>query len=467
MAQIGILAICIILPLFLVTDYYVLPFVMLIAVIGGLVILKKPFIGLLIYLLIFYVRPQEIWFTQVVALEKTIGIAMLVLTFLKLKMQDDFKFNITGVHYAVAGFVLAMLLTVSTSIWISRSWEVWVKAIRLLIVFFCVIHLVDTEKQFKFFILYTILGTAFHATSAVVNYYNGIRKVEMGIERAFAMDTSLGDPNSLAATIIYTLPLIYYYFTKKTSISIRILLFGISLIALWCIVLTGSRTGMSGVLVFGMLIIWERRHKIRNFIVIASLLIIGWVIMPDQYKERFISVTDMDTSEDATGAAVSARSRYEFLKYGFVMLMDRPIYGYGPGNFSTAMGTIYGNTWLQAHTLPAQLMSEMGLLGIISFGFWIYLLAANIKRLKSHFKSTGNIFMLNMTLAMKAHIWLLFFMGVGGHNLYRYNWYILSAIVVMMMKEGISGFGKTETGGRKIQELEPGKMLSEATEEGN
>jgi hypothetical protein len=148
------------------------------------------------------------------------------------------------------------------------------------------------------------------------------------------------------------------------------------------------------------------------------------------------------------------------------MFLDKPLYGYGPGNFSTAMGMVYNRNWLQAHTLPAQLLGEMGGLGIIAFGVWIYLLAVNIRRMKAYFKSTGNDFMLNMTLAMKAHIWLLFFMGIGGHNLFRYNWYIISAIIVLMMNEKISGYGKTEPDEQSMQEMESDKMLPEATKEG-
>lgn len=221
MIQLAVIAVSLILPLFLVTNLKVLPFIMVISVISVMLIMKQPFIGLLFYLFIFYIRPQEIWFTGAVGIEKTIGIAMLVLTVLKLKMINNFRFKITNIHIAIFMFLVLALVNVSTSYWFSHSWEIWVKLIRLVIVFFCIVHLIDTEKQFKFFIMYTILGTLFHASSAVIRYYQGIREVEMGIERAFAMDTSYGDPNSLAATIVYTLPLVFYFITDKTSLMLR------------------------------------------------------------------------------------------------------------------------------------------------------------------------------------------------------------------------------------------------------
>jgi O-antigen ligase len=264
----------------------------------------------------------------------------------------------------------------------------------------------------------------------------------MGIERAFGMDTSLGDPNSLAATIVYTLPLIFYYFTDKTSKWIKIFLAFTSLILLWCVILTGSRTGMAGVIVFGLLLLWERKNKIRNFILIAILFIGIVSVMPEQDQPRLLSLTEMSEEvDDETGAAASARSRLEFLGYAFEMLLDRPLFGYGLGNFSVAMGDVYEGLWLAAHTLPAQLMGEMGLTGIIAFVTFVVFMFGHLRRFRWYFKKTGNKFFYNMTLAMKNHLLLLFFMGVGGHNLNRYNWYIIAAIIVLMMRPQISGYG--------------------------
>ena len=458
LVQLVVIAICLLLPIFLVTDLKLLPFIIVAAVIFGLLILKKPFIGLVIYLFIFYIRPQEIWLSGADGLERTIGIAIFVLTLLKMKIKDDFKFRITNIHVAIAAFLVIALMNVTTSIWITQSWDQWIKLFRLFIVFFCVVHLIDDEKQFKFFILFTILGTAFHATSAVINYYNGIVEVEMGIERALAMDTSYGDPNSLAATIVYTLPLIYYYFTKKTPTWIRITLITVMLISLWCVILTGSRTGMAGVIVFGVMAIWGRPNRVRNFILVGAALVVLAFLAPGEYQQRFESITNFDTQHDQTGAAYSAKSRWIFLKYGFQMLLTRPLTGYGMGNFATTMGTLYNQSWLQAHTLPAQIMGEMGMTGIIAFTIWMIALFANLKKLRRYFKNTDNQFMYNMVVAMKMHLILMFFMGLGGHNLFRYNWFIISAIIVLLSKPRVSGYGRElpqpeevpEPSGRKL-----------------
>jgi len=138
--QLAILASCLILPAFLATNIEILPFAIIGAVIAGVLILKRPFIGLVFYLIIFYIRPQEIWFTGIVGLEKAFGIAMLILAILKLKFSDNFEFKITNIHVGLVVFVGLALVNVATSFWITGSWEIWIKLVRLFIVFFCVVH---------------------------------------------------------------------------------------------------------------------------------------------------------------------------------------------------------------------------------------------------------------------------------------------------------------------------------------
>lgn len=462
--QLAVIAISLIMPLFLVSDLKLVPFILVIGIIGLLLVLRQPFLGLLFYLFIFYIRPQEFWFTGAVGVEKTLGIAMLVFAILKLKMVNNFRFKITNIHIAIFVYIIVALINVATSYWFSRSWEVWVKMLRMVIVFFCIVHLIDNKKQFKIFIMVTILGTLFHASSAVIRYYQGIREVEMGIERAFAMDTSLGDPNSLAATIVYTLPLIFYYVTDKSPRFTKIFLAITSMILLWCVILTGSRTGMAALIVFGFLLLWERKNKIRNFLLISVAFITIVAIMPEQYQQRFLSLEDISGEvEDDSGAASSARSRLVFLVYGFHMLLDRPLMGYGIGNFSSAMGGVYGGLWLQAHSLPAQLMGEMGIIGIIVFVTWVVLMFGHLKRFKRYFERTGDKFFFNMTLAMKNHLFLLFFMGLGGHNLFRYNWYIIAAIIVLMLNPQISGYGTESIENAVPEILSPEKEIKQTT----
>jgi O-antigen ligase len=155
--------------------------------------------------------------------------------------------------------------------------------------------------------------------------------------------------------------------------------------------------------------------------------------MPDQYKERFLSITDVSSE---TGAAESARGRLDGFINGLKMFTDRPLLGYGLGNFGVATGMVYRSGWLQAHSLPGQMLGEIGLLGSIAFIVWLYNVFRTLSQVlrRAGPKSKEGRFMISLATSLKVQLFCLLFMGLGGHNLYRYNWFIISAVAVIMLR---------------------------------
>ena len=241
---------CMLLSLFTIFDnvyFQLIPIMILVFVVFILLTLRFPFLGLLIYSTFFFIRPQEfvgILMSIPIPLERIVAIVMIITMILKIKKGSFFKVNLTTIHYSLAAFIGVAGLSVIFSIWISGAYHSWYNLFTLFIVFFLISQFIKNKKHLKYYIFFIIISTAFHAISAIINYYNGIYIVDMGIDRAFAMDLSYGSPNSLAATIVITLPLYYYYYKATKSKMIKIFLFLITLSSLWCIILTGSRTGI-------------------------------------------------------------------------------------------------------------------------------------------------------------------------------------------------------------------------------
>jgi O-antigen ligase len=133
---------------------------------------------------------------------------------------------------------------------------------------------------------------------------------------------------------------------------------------------------------------------------------------------------------------MSAHGRIDGLVNGIKMMIDRPLLGVGIGQYPVALGSIYGKGWWEAHSLPGQLFGDLGVLGTLAFGFWLWTLFKNFRRLDRHTRDSrrGAVFLNRIVLALKMEIFCLLFMGLGGHNLYRYNWFFASAMVVVMLK---------------------------------
>ncbi|MCP4706399.1 MAG: hypothetical protein GY865_17510 [candidate division Zixibacteria bacterium] len=388
------------------------------------------------YSVFFLIRPQEILgvlANMPIPLERITAIFVLIVIFFKYKLQRSTKLSLNNISYSMMAYVFVALLTVTTAIWIEHAFEIWMKLCILLIVFFMITSLIDSRKYLDYYIGFIVFTSTFHASGSIFNYYNGIYQYRMGIKRAIGMDVSYGGPNALAATMVYTLPFIYYFYKQSTSMVVRLFLLACTCTLLWCIILTGSRTGMIGAIFFALLLVWESKNKIINLIFVIILSMSFWVLMPSEYQERLLSSTDI---ESGSSSAESASGRISGLISGYKLLSNRPLLGYGIGCFAIAHDQVLDRGWFQSHSLPGQIMGELGLLGILAFIVWMYYLFKNLKILGNNESPDKKLRIQTKYLAISLRMQLLclFMLGLAGHNLYRYNWFIISAIIVILLK---------------------------------
>lgn len=427
--------ICLSFGLLLPYPFNFIPILIPIAILTVIVIIKYPFLGLLIYSTFFLIRPQEIYrilSSVPIPFELVTAILLLITLAFKLKIEKQLKLSITNIDKSILFFLFITFLSMIFCMWFDRSWDAWYKLFSYAIVYFMITHLVESKKQLDYFIYFLIFTSIFHAGTSILNYYNGIYQYRMGIKRAIGMGTSYSNPNSLAATLAYTLPFLYYTFVTHKRILYKIISILITLLFFWCIILTGSRTGMAGVIFISILLMWQNKNKVANITILLLLGVTLWIAMPAKYQERFLSTSDISSE---SYAAESARGRIDGLVNGFLLMIERPILGFGIGCFAIANGSIYGRGYLQAHSLPGQLMGEIGLLGIIAFIIWMYYLFKNMKN-HNRYEFGDNEFNTKvkyLVISLKTQLLSLFLFGLAGHNLYRYNWFIISAIIVVLL----------------------------------
>jgi O-antigen ligase len=431
----GLVAISIALAaaLVLFPDNSFIPIAVVLGILWVVTSLTRPMIGLYGFAIFILVRPNEfIPFLALPHLEKIIVAPVLIGLAFRMVRQSAYKFNLNNIDKLVALFVVITLMSVGTSIWAKEAMKNWFIIWRLFLIYVLVVSLIDTEKLLRSFIMICILTTGFHVVTATVNYYRGPIWFEMGIDRAMGLDTSYGAPNALAATIAYTLPFMSQYI-KSTHTKLRkYLLVGLFVVSIWCIIITGSRTGMAAVILFTFLVVLQGRNRVRNTLIGAMLLLVAYVAMPGQYRARFASTTDFSSQ---TGAAMSAQGRVDGLVNGAKMLLDRPLLGVGIGLYGLAWEQMTGTRAMAAHSLPGQVMGDLGTLGVIAFVAWIVALFRGLGKLARYYLTVGegNSYVYNMVVALRMQLILLLFMGIGGHNLYRYNWYFISALVSAML----------------------------------
>jgi O-antigen ligase len=408
-----------------------------VALYASLWLLLNPFQALLLYMVLVAVRPQEeIVQLQVIPVERLCA----VLAMLGWGLQVAGGKTMKPVSRSIGGWFLAFtavcFLSIFTSVWKLGSFNAWIEVLKLGVLFFLISQLVYSPGRLLIFLLVFAVGHIWMAGESLRLYYSeGYDYVRMGIVRATTGSASRGDPNSLAASLVLAICFALYTIRARRNFLWRLSWLGVIATGGVVLVLTGSRSGMLGAL-FLLFYLWiTSKKKLLTGIVIAIVVIVGWRAMPLQYQDRFLTTFD---SKRNPSAAESAQGRITGLKLGAQMLMDRPLLGVGIGNFGIAHGMLYSppreRSWYEAHNLAGQIAGETGILGLITFVGFVIACMKGATRVRSMLSSvdTDTVEARGISAVSRACLaacWILLFLGLFGHNLMRYNWYMHAGLV--------------------------------------
>src|SRR5262249_25925672 len=226
-------------------------------------------------------------------------------------------------------------------------------------------------------------------------------------------------------SLLYSLPLLLPFWLEKPRRVPRFLIVGYVLLALYCILKTGSRAGFMGTCLFVViLIVTSARQKVRALLAcgvvgLAGLLVLA-IVLPDELQNRYLTI--IDSSRGPANAAESAGGRIDGIVLGVHLWQRTPLVGIGPAAFVHATGK-----GLQPHNLYGQVLSELGLCGVLGLAamvgcfFWNWRESRRLV-LADPTCDPANDFTYQVARAVGINVVLLLVMGAAGHNLFRYNW---------------------------------------------
>ena len=399
------------------------------------------------YLFLFIFRPYEYW--PILGTFHVERIYMIVLLVSVLNSKNKHYVS-HAINKSVLWFLLAIIAAALFAFDKSVAFESVQEYCKLLIFYFLIILTIRDEKDLKVFLFaYIVIMFLYVGKSAWEFFVNDNYWWRMGIKRMKGIDTSYGDPNSLAASIVYSLPFGWALFRLGLEQRWqRILLWGYGVLALVCIIYTGSRSGMVATILFLLLLLMFSSRKIIGILLIPLLLFGVWNTMPESYKIRFISTFAEAGADEAgqKGAYDSAHGRLAGLEQGYKTFLSHPVFGMGPGNFKYTWGGGTGEIiGMSAHNLYGQLLGELGGVGSVAFVALMWTIFMTHWRVRKvvidqliHCPESGEsanaekqaLLMLVSSASLQT-LALLLFNGNFGHNLFRYNYLWVGAIGVL------------------------------------
>lgn len=382
------------------------------------------------YLFLFIFRPYE--YKPALGeyhIERIYMIMLLLATFLSQKK----RYIPHTISRSVILFFLVMIVSAITGINPSNSYDFLSDYIKLLVFYFIIILTLQDENDLKNFVLAYIGVMFLYVGKSAWEFFLYDRYTwAMGIKRMMGIDSTFGDPNTFAASIVYSLPFLWAMMQCKfEKLWIRRMLWAYGLLAILCIVSTGSRSGMISALFFMLLVWFGSSRKLALMVTLVFTLMITWSVMPEKYQTRFESVFVKGVVSE--GADLSAESRIEMLKMGIRMFEKFPVLGVGPGNFRYGWSLFGIDLQMNAHNMYGMLLGELGFIGALAFVFLIFSIITthvrNIRQAKLLPLENSGLALISVA-SVQATLIMLFNGNFGG-NLYRYNWLWIGAIGVL------------------------------------
>jgi O-antigen ligase len=410
------------------------------------------------YLFLFIFRPFEYWeWLGEWHIERVYMICLLIALFL-------WK-NHRYAHHSITTAFTAFFAVICFSILIAYRPEEAIRMaeeyFKLMVLYYVLLTTVRSEKELKFLIIAFLAITGIYVGKSMWEFFvHGRLSYQMGTPRLIGIDQRFSDPNTFAATIVYSLPFAWGLWKSKSTPWIRKGLIFYAAMSIIAVFLTGSRSGFVTLTLFGLLINIQGKKKVVGLMALIILSVISWQMLPAQLKSRYLTIYDGSINRDAT---VSAQGRIDGLRNGLKLWSKSPVFGWGAGNFPYAVETIKVYDRMQAHNLYGQLAADLGIIGIIAFFaicFSFYRTQRNILKVNSFLKKAKidkkTHFIPEISSACLNIMLLLLFNGCFGHNLYRYTWLVIGAILVRAerliskgLNDSVSGLPADEFSQRK------------------
>ena len=392
------------------------------------------------YLALTIIRPWEELFPALATIHFERVYALCMIAVVLLDPNKHFRLSFQTV--TVILFTLAMGVSLDFAQYFVPAWDRFYEYLTFLVFYFVLILGVRTPYELMFIVTcYIVTMAAYLAKAQWEYFFHGAGLYDMGVHRLKGIESRFGSPNSLAMSIVVSLPIwLCLYSVRKTITNgwpafwqkwfPRGLMVYLAL-AVSSIALTNSRSGMLSFVLFVLLAALRGRGVQRKLASLSTgllLLLLIWLVLPGTQKNRFRTIWDPEAGPET--ANVSAQGRIDGYKAGMTMFKRYPISGVGIGNFKAYRIRYVDGIALNPHNLVGQVLGENGILGGLTFLLMVTATLVNCRRIRVLARGRSDLtlqVLWRLGQACRDAVILLAFEGVFGHNLRRFNWLWMAA----------------------------------------
>jgi len=317
--------------------------------------IRRPTIGLYVYIAFSLLRPQALWgYTMSIgAVSQIVAVAMLV--FWGLHGFGSWRFGrATSIVGALLFFLLwswlsslqaedTRLATISVVEWL-----------KIVMPFLVGVTLLKSEKDVRTLLWVIVLVQAYIGLEMNWSYLGGYNRAEM--EGFGGMDN-----NSFGISLVTTFGAAVGLALTAETWKARIAASVSTALILHTILLTFSRGAFVGLIAVGIVAVGLMPKRPKYLGSVAAVAILALWLTGPELAQRYGTTFAAENERDA-----SAESRVQLWQDCLVVLAARPVFGVGPLNFPVVSSEFGWPEGKQAHSVWFQTAAEVGAPGILA-----------------------------------------------------------------------------------------------------
>lgn len=267
----------------------------------------------------------------------------------------------------------------------------------------------------------------------------------------------VGDPNFFAQIMLVPVPLALERLGSERRLSLKVLAAFILAVSVLSIIFTFSRGGFLALVVMVGVLVMRMRHARHAIPVVAAIGILALAAMPATYSERIMTLI---TSAKSSGSLVtkesSFRGRTSEILCGWMMFIEHPGTGVGPGNYAHHYQDYARRLRMEKrladrnpHSLYLEILAETGILGFAAFAVLMGAAFTGLRRACRRMRDSGARSEAAMGQALTAGLFGYLVAGLFLHSAYPAYLWLLAGIAF--------AFANIDAGGADAEHGRTGK----------
>lgn len=258
------------------------------------------------------------------------------------------------------------------------------------------------------------------------------------------------NPNGLAFLVCTVLPFLYFLAGLSRTLLTAALLLAVP--CLYALALTGSRSGIIGLLVVMLAIVMKSKSRasfVGGAVMGVIVAAVGFTFLSPDMQDRYLSLVGLGEKNEGT-----VEDRLEGMMTQLGVMLHAPIVGHGLGTSAEANANFttsgpYAGWAIPAHNLYLEIGQELGVFGVIIFIVYIKTIFSGFaKSRRIGWQQDAGGFLPRLIDAMQVWLIMNLVFSFASYGLSSYEWYLFGGLSVVLQRIAASRASTLQESGR-------------------